>query len=53
MFNLKNCNNAEEPVQHEKKRLATWGSDVPDDLVLDKKKLAESLNKVGITSLFM
>jgi len=35
----------EESVQHEEKRLATWGTDVPDDLVLDKKKLAESLKK--------
>ncbi|CAN6201328.1 unnamed protein product [Urochloa humidicola] len=35
----------EEPLQHEEKRLATWGTDVPDDLVLDKKKLAESLKK--------
>jgi len=34
----------EESVQHEEKRLATWGTDVPDDLVLDKK-LAESLKK--------
>jgi hypothetical protein len=44
-------NDAEEPVQHEEKRLATWGTDVPDDLVLDKKKLDESLKKVSITSL--
>ncbi|KAL6527695.1 hypothetical protein OROMI_029506 [Orobanche minor] len=26
-------------------RLATWGTEVPDDLVLDKKKLAEALQK--------
>ncbi|CAN1270571.1 Pre-mRNA-splicing factor SLU7 [Linum perenne] len=32
-----------EPV--EEKRLATWGSEVPDDLVLDEKLLAESLKK--------
>ena len=50
MLHLKNCNNAEESVQREDKRLATWGTDVPDDLVLDKKKLAESLKKVSITS---
>ena len=50
MLHLKNCNNAEESVQHEEKRLATWGTDVPDDLVLDKK-LAESLKKVSISSL--
>lgn len=30
----------------EEKNLATWGSDIPDDLVLDEKKLAESLKKV-------
>jgi len=51
MLHLKNCNNAEESVQHEEKQLATWGTDVPDDLVLDKKKLAESLKKVSISSL--
>ncbi|CAN0828974.1 Pre-mRNA-splicing factor SLU7-A [Linum grandiflorum] len=32
-----------EPV--EEKRLATWGSEVPDDLVLDEKLLAVSLKK--------
>ncbi|WOL20112.1 pre-mRNA-splicing factor SLU7 [Canna indica] len=35
----------DKPVQHEEKRLATWGSEVPDDLVLDKKLLAEALKK--------
>ena len=40
--------NADEPVQHEEKRLATWGTDVPQDLVLDKKLLEESLKKVSI-----
>ncbi|RLN04488.1 hypothetical protein C2845_PM13G01910 [Panicum miliaceum] len=35
----------DEPVQHEEKRLATWGTDVPQDLVLDKKLLEESLKK--------
>ncbi|XP_019189190.1 PREDICTED: pre-mRNA-splicing factor SLU7-like [Ipomoea nil] len=29
----------------EQKKLATWGTDVPDDLVLDDKKLAEALKK--------
>ncbi|CAI9107640.1 OLC1v1007042C3 [Oldenlandia corymbosa var. corymbosa] len=29
----------------EEKRLATWGTDVPDDLVLDEKKVAEALKK--------
>ncbi|KAI5680092.1 hypothetical protein M9H77_01319 [Catharanthus roseus] len=33
----------EAPV--EEKRLATWGTEVPDDLVLDEKKLAEALKK--------
>ncbi|KAL5659895.1 hypothetical protein ACJX0J_027020, partial [Zea mays] len=35
----------DEPVQHEEKRLATWGTDVPQDLVLNEKKLQESLKK--------
>lgn len=30
----------------EEKRPATWGSDVPDDLELDQKLLAEALKKV-------
>lgn len=30
----------------EEKRLATWGTDVPDDVVLDDKLLAEALKKV-------
>ncbi|XP_065875081.1 pre-mRNA-splicing factor SLU7-A-like [Euphorbia lathyris] len=29
----------------EEKRLATWGTEVPDDLVLDEKLLAEALKK--------
>ncbi|KAK9931135.1 hypothetical protein M0R45_018430 [Rubus argutus] len=29
----------------EEKKLATWGADIPDDLVLDKKKLDEALKK--------
>ncbi|KAL8150369.1 hypothetical protein V2J09_020177 [Rumex salicifolius] len=32
-----------EPV--EEKKMATWGTDVPDDLVLDQKKLDEALKK--------
>lgn len=32
----------------EEKKLATWGTDVPDDLVLDEKLLAEALKKVNI-----
>ncbi|CAL9757523.1 unnamed protein product [Musa acuminata subsp. burmannicoides] len=35
----------DKPVQHEEKQLATWGTEVPDDLVLDKKLLAEALKK--------
>ena len=35
----------EEPEKHEEKRLATWGTEVPDDLVLDQKLLAEALKK--------
>lgn len=34
------------PAPVEEKRLATWGTEVPDDLVLDEKKLAEALKKV-------
>lgn len=33
------------PAQTEEKNLATWGTDVPDDLVLDQKKLDEALKK--------
>ncbi|PON98677.1 Pre-mRNA splicing Prp18-interacting factor [Trema orientale] len=29
----------------EEKNLATWGTDVPDDMVLDQKKLVEALKK--------
>lgn len=38
--------NADTPAPAEEKRLATWGTDVPDDLVLDQKKLDEALKKV-------
>ena len=44
--------NAEVPAPVEEKRLATWGTDVPDDLVLDQKKLADALKKV-ITRVFI
>lgn len=37
---------AETPAPTESKNLATWGTDVPDDLVLDQKKVAEALKKV-------
>ncbi|KAJ7972691.1 pre-mRNA-splicing factor SLU7 [Quillaja saponaria] len=35
----------EIPSPIEEKRLATWGTEVPDDLVLDDKLLAEALKK--------
>ena len=35
------------PTQVEEKRLATWGTDIPDDLVLDEKLLVEALKKVN------
>lgn len=34
------------PTPTEGKRLATWGTDIPDDLVLDQKKLDDALKKV-------
>jgi hypothetical protein len=40
---------AEEPVRQEEKKLATWGTDIPQDLVLDQKLLQESLKKVSIS----
>ncbi|RYQ91796.1 hypothetical protein Ahy_B09g097825 isoform B [Arachis hypogaea] len=33
------------PTQAEEKKLAAWGTDVPADLVLDQKKLANALKK--------
>lgn len=36
----------ELPAPVEEKRLATWGTEVPDDLVLDEKLLSEALRKV-------
>lgn len=35
----------EDPTPVEEKRPATWGSDVPEDLVLDEKLLADALKK--------
>ncbi|GMH20884.1 hypothetical protein Nepgr_022726 [Nepenthes gracilis] len=35
----------EKTTSVEEKRLATWGTDVPDDLVLNQEKLAEALKK--------
>lgn len=33
----------------EEKQLATWGTDIPEDLVLDQEKLALSLKKVNLS----
>ncbi|XP_010675980.1 pre-mRNA-splicing factor SLU7-like [Beta vulgaris subsp. vulgaris] len=35
----------QNPARTEEKKLATWGAEVPEDLVLDEKKLAEAFNK--------
>ncbi|CBI23646.3 unnamed protein product, partial [Vitis vinifera] len=35
----------EAPAPVEEKKLATWGTDVPDDLVLDQKLLVDALKK--------
>ncbi|KAM0966636.1 hypothetical protein ACFX2J_022177 [Malus domestica] len=35
----------EKPAPTEEKRVATWGTDIPDDLVLDQKKLDDALKK--------
>ncbi|KAM7470119.1 hypothetical protein LguiA_008302 [Lonicera macranthoides] len=35
----------EVPAMTEEKQLATWGTDIPEDLVLDQEKLALSLKK--------
>ena len=35
------------PAPVEDKNLATWGTDIPDDLVLDEKLLAKALKKVS------
>ncbi|MED6136600.1 hypothetical protein PIB30_057525 [Stylosanthes scabra] len=35
----------EDPTPTEEKKLATWGTDIPDDLVLDDNLLAEALKK--------
>ncbi|KAK3026161.1 hypothetical protein RJ639_040548 [Escallonia herrerae] len=36
---------SEMPAPTEQKQLATWGTDIPDDLVLDQEKLADALKK--------
>ncbi|EXC01796.1 hypothetical protein L484_021434 [Morus notabilis] len=38
----------DKPAPTEEKNLATWGTDVPDDLVLDQKKIAEALKKMNL-----
>lgn len=38
---------ADKPVEREEKNLATWGTDVADDIQLDKKKLKAALKKEG------
>ena len=40
---------ADTPVPKEEKQMATWGTEVPADLVLDKKLLAEALKKVSFS----
>ncbi|KAL6996155.1 hypothetical protein U1Q18_006293 [Sarracenia purpurea var. burkii] len=35
------------PSETEEKKLATWGTDIPDDLVLDKKLLSKAIKKVN------
>jgi hypothetical protein len=44
---------AETPAPAEEKRLATWGTDVPDGLVLDQKRLAEALKKVNLRIFYL
>lgn len=36
----------EKPAEKVEKNLASWGSEVPDDVMLDKKKLKDALKKV-------
>ncbi|GAU25823.1 hypothetical protein TSUD_30870 [Trifolium subterraneum] len=45
LFNYFAARFRDTPTAAEEKRFATWGTNVPDDLVLDQKKLAEALNK--------
>jgi pre-mRNA-processing factor SLU7 len=42
----------DKPQGKEEKNLATWGSEVADDLVLDKKKLKDALKKASFSPLF-
>lgn len=39
---------ADAPAPAEEKKLATWGTEVPEDLVLDEKLLTEALKKVNM-----
>jgi len=43
----------DKPQGKEEKNLATWGSEVADDLVLDKKKLKDALKKASFSPLFV
>ncbi|MCI29038.1 pre-mRNA-splicing factor SLU7-like, partial [Trifolium medium] len=43
--NWPTVNKSHTPTAAEEENFATWGTDVPDDLVLDQKKLAEALKK--------
>lgn len=45
-FELHLCT-ADVAVPEQEKNLASWGTDVPDNLVFDQKKLAEALKKVN------
>ena len=42
-------NETDSAAPVEDKKFATWGTDIPEDLVLDEKLLAKSLKKVGTT----
>jgi pre-mRNA-processing factor SLU7 len=42
----------DKPQGKDEKNLATWGSEVADDLVLDKKKLKDALKKASFSPLF-
>lgn len=44
------CVETDVPVQNEVRRLVSWGTDLPDDLALDQKRLAEALKNVSATT---
>lgn len=41
---------ADTQAPEEEKRMATWGTDVPEGVVLDDKLLAKALKKVNLGS---